>query len=32
VQWDLTNNLSAVALRDYNSNVSLEFFYKFTRK
>ncbi len=32
VQWDLTNNLSAVALRDYNSNVSLEVFYKFKRR
>src|SRR6185437_15215199 len=32
VQWDLSNNLSAVALRDYNANVSLEFFYKFTRR
>ncbi len=32
VQWDLTNNLSAVALRDYNSNVSVEMFYKFTRR
>ncbi|MBV8866028.1 MAG: translocation/assembly module TamB domain-containing protein [Acidobacteriaceae bacterium] len=32
VQWDLTNNLSAVGLRDYNGNVSVEFFYKFTRR
>ncbi len=32
IQWDLTNNLSAVALRDYNGNVSLEIFYKFTRR
>src|SRR5579883_240191 len=32
VQLDLTNNLSAVALRDYNGNVSLEMFYKFTRR
>jgi translocation and assembly module TamB len=32
VQWDLTDNLSAVALRDSNSNVSIEVFYKFTRK
>jgi translocation and assembly module TamB len=32
VQWDLTNNLSAVVLRDYNGNVSLEMFYKFTRR
>jgi translocation and assembly module TamB len=29
VQWDLTPRLSAVGLRDYNGNVSLEFFYKF---
>ncbi len=32
VQWDLTNNLSAVALRDFNGNVSVEMFYKFTRR
>jgi translocation and assembly module TamB len=32
VQWDLTNNLSAVGLRDYNGAVSIEFFYKFTRR
>ncbi len=32
VQLDLSNNLSAVALRDYNSNVSVEVFYKFTRR
>jgi translocation and assembly module TamB len=32
VQFDLTNNLSAVALRDYNGNVSVEFFYKFKRR
>ncbi len=32
VQWDLTNSLSAVGLRDYNGNVSVEFFYKFTRR
>ena len=32
VQWDLSNNLSAVGLRDYNGNVSIEFFYKFTRR
>jgi translocation and assembly module TamB len=32
VEWDLSNNLSAVGLRDYNGNVSIEFFYKFTRQ
>ena len=32
IQWDLTNNLSAVGLRDFNGNVSIEFFYKFTRR
>ena len=32
VQWDLTNNLSAVGLRDFNGNVSVEVFYKFTRR
>ncbi len=32
VQWDLTSNLSAVALRDFNGNVSVEMFYKFTRR
>jgi translocation and assembly module TamB len=29
VEWDLTSRLSAVGLRDYNGNVSIEFFYKF---
>jgi translocation and assembly module TamB len=29
VEWDLTSRFSAVALRDFNGNVSLEFFYKF---
>jgi translocation and assembly module TamB len=29
VQWDLTPKFSAVALRDFNGNVSVEFFYKF---
>lgn len=29
VQLDITPKVSAVALRDYNGNVSLEFFYKF---
>ena len=32
VQWDLTNNLSAVGLRDYNGDVSVSVFYKFTRQ
>jgi translocation and assembly module TamB len=30
VQWDLTPKLSAIGLRDYNGNVSIEFGYKFT--
>jgi translocation and assembly module TamB len=29
VEWAFTPKLSAVALRDFNGNVSLEFFYKF---
>jgi translocation and assembly module TamB len=29
VQWDLTPKFSAVGLRDYNGNVSLQFFYNF---
>jgi translocation and assembly module TamB len=29
VQWDFTPKFSAVALHDYNGNVSLQFFYKF---
>lgn len=32
VQWDLTPKLSAVGLRDYNGNVSVELFYKFTKQ
>lgn len=32
VQWDLTPQLSAVGLRDYNGNVSLEMFYKFKKR
>ena len=32
VQWDMTPKLSAVALRDFNGNVSLEFFYKFKKR
>ncbi|MBV8068953.1 MAG: translocation/assembly module TamB domain-containing protein [Acidobacteriaceae bacterium] len=32
VQWDLTDKLSAVGLRDYNGNVSVELFYKFTKR
>jgi translocation and assembly module TamB len=29
VQWDLSSRASAVALRDYNGNVSVQLFYKF---
>ena len=29
VEWDLTPKFSVVALRDFNGNVSVEFFYKF---
>jgi translocation and assembly module TamB len=29
VQWDLTPKFSGVGLRDFNGNVSLEFFYQF---
>jgi translocation and assembly module TamB len=29
VQWDLSSKTSAVALRDYNGNVSVQLFYKF---
>ena len=32
IQWDLNSNLSAVGLRDYNGNVSIEVFYKFTKR
>jgi translocation and assembly module TamB len=32
VQLDLSSKLSAVALRDYNGNVSVEFFYKFQKR
>jgi translocation and assembly module TamB len=32
VQWDMTPKLSAVVLRDFNGNVSLEFFYKFKKR
>jgi translocation and assembly module TamB len=32
VEWDLTPKLSAVGLRDFNGNVSLEFFYKFKKR
>ncbi|HEY7307204.1 MAG TPA: translocation/assembly module TamB domain-containing protein [Bryobacteraceae bacterium] len=32
VEWDLTPKLSAVALRDFNGNISLEFFYKFKKR
>jgi translocation and assembly module TamB len=29
VQWDLSSRTSAVALRDYNGNVSVQLFHKF---
>jgi translocation and assembly module TamB len=32
VQWDLSTAVSAVALRDFNGNVSVEFFYKFKKR
>jgi translocation and assembly module TamB len=32
VQWDLSSAVSAVALRDFNGNVSVEFFYKFKKR
>ncbi|MBV8897700.1 MAG: translocation/assembly module TamB domain-containing protein [Acidobacteriaceae bacterium] len=32
VEWALTPAFSAVALRDFNGNVSLEFFYQFKRR
>jgi translocation and assembly module TamB len=32
VTYDLTPKLSAVALRNYNGNVSIEFFYKFQKR
>jgi translocation and assembly module TamB len=32
VEWAVTPKLSAVALRDFNGNVSVEFFYKFKRR
>lgn len=32
VEWAFTPKLSAVALRDFNGNVSLEFFYKFKKQ
>ncbi len=32
LQWDMTNKLSLVGLRDYNGNVSIELFYKFTKR
>jgi translocation and assembly module TamB len=32
VEWDFSNALSAVALRDFNGNVSVELFYKFKRR
>jgi translocation and assembly module TamB len=32
VQWDFTPKFSALAVRDYNGNVSLQFLYKFKRR
>ncbi len=32
VEWAFTQKFSAVALRDFNGNVSVEFFYKFKRR
>jgi translocation and assembly module TamB len=32
VQWDLNSAVSAVALRDFNGNVSVQFFYKFKKR
>jgi hypothetical protein len=32
VEWDFTGKLSAVALRDFNGNVSIQFFYKFKKR
>ena len=32
VEWAFAPNMSAVALRDFNGNVSLEFFYRFKRR
>jgi translocation and assembly module TamB len=32
VQWDLTPKLSALGLRDYNGNVSIQMLYKFKRQ
>lgn len=32
IEWDLTPKLSAVGLRDFNGNVSLEMFYKFSKR
>ncbi len=32
VQWDISNSISAVGLRDYNGNVSVELLYRFTRR
>ncbi len=32
IEWAFTPNFSAVALRDYNGNASVEFFYKFKKR
>jgi translocation and assembly module TamB len=32
IEWDLNQKVSAVALHDYNGNVSVEMFYKFKRR
>jgi translocation and assembly module TamB len=32
VQWDFSSAFSAVALRDFNGNTSLEFYYKFKKR
>lgn len=32
VEWDFTGKLSAVGMRDFNGNVSVQFFYKFTKR
>lgn len=32
VEWDFTGKLSAVGMRDFNGNVSVQFFYKFKKR
>lgn len=32
VEWDFTGKLSAVGMRDFNGNVSVQFFYKFNKR